>query len=54
MLAKQWRHIKLWFAGRQKNWELAAYPVEDHAFVRADSWTDEYGRILKLFEATLR
>jgi dipeptidyl aminopeptidase/acylaminoacyl peptidase len=38
----------------KKNWELAAYPVEDHAFVRADSWTDEYGRILKLFEATLR
>jgi dipeptidyl aminopeptidase/acylaminoacyl peptidase len=35
-------------------WELAVYPVEDHAFVRADSWTDEYRRILELFERTLR
>ena len=36
------------------NWELAVYPVEDHAFVRADSWTDEYRRIYELFERTLR
>jgi dipeptidyl aminopeptidase/acylaminoacyl peptidase len=35
------------------NWEMAVYPVEDHAFVRADSWTDEYRRILELFERTL-
>ena len=35
------------------NWELAVYPVEDHAFVRADSWADEYRRILELFERTL-
>jgi dipeptidyl aminopeptidase/acylaminoacyl peptidase len=34
---------------RKENWELAAYPVEDHAFDRADSWADEYKRILKLF-----
>jgi hypothetical protein len=27
MLAKQWRHIKLWFAGRQRNRELAAYEL---------------------------
>ena len=27
MLAKQWRHIKLWFAGKQKNWELATYEL---------------------------
>jgi hypothetical protein len=27
MLAKQWRHIKLWFAGRQRNWDLAAYEL---------------------------
>jgi len=26
------------------------YPVEDHGFVRPDSWTDEYTRIFKLFE----
>jgi dipeptidyl aminopeptidase/acylaminoacyl peptidase len=36
------------------NWELAVYPVEDHAFTRADSWTDEYRRIYELFERTLR
>jgi dipeptidyl aminopeptidase/acylaminoacyl peptidase len=36
------------------NWELAVYPVESHGFVRPDSWTDEYRRILELFESTLR
>jgi dipeptidyl aminopeptidase/acylaminoacyl peptidase len=39
---------------RKENWELAAYPVEDHAFDRADSWADEYKRILRLFEENLR
>ena len=37
----------------KENWELAVYPVEDHAFVRPDSWTDEYTRIFRLFERTL-
>lgn len=36
------------------NWELASYPVEDHGFTRPDSWTDEYRRILEIFERTLR
>ncbi len=36
------------------NWELAVYPVEDHGFVEPSSWTDEYKRILKLFEQTLK
>ena len=36
------------------NWELAVYPLEDHAFVEPSSWTDEYKRILKLFEETLK
>ncbi|HEX6368476.1 MAG TPA: prolyl oligopeptidase family serine peptidase [Longimicrobium sp.] len=36
------------------NWELAVYPVEDHAFIRANSWADEYRRIYELFERTLR
>jgi dipeptidyl aminopeptidase/acylaminoacyl peptidase len=39
---------------RKTNWELAVYPVEDHGFVRPESWTDEYRRILELFERTLR
>jgi dipeptidyl aminopeptidase/acylaminoacyl peptidase len=36
------------------NWELAVYPLEDHGFVEPSSWTDEYKRILKLFEETLK
>ncbi|MDQ1592044.1 MAG: hypothetical protein QOG71_2671 [Pyrinomonadaceae bacterium] len=39
---------------RKENWELAAYPVEDHAFERDTSWADEYKRILKLFTEHLR
>jgi len=35
------------------NWELAVYPMEDHGFVEPSSWTDEYKRVLKLFEKTL-
>nr|MBA2670397.1 prolyl oligopeptidase family serine peptidase [Gemmatimonadota bacterium] len=36
------------------NWEMAVYPAEDHAFVRPDSWADQYRRIFELFERTLR
>ncbi len=35
------------------NWEFAVYPVEDHGFVEPSSWTDEYKRILKLFNNSL-
>jgi dipeptidyl aminopeptidase/acylaminoacyl peptidase len=38
----------------KENWELAIYPMEDHGFVEASSWTDEYKRILKLFEDNLK
>lgn len=38
---------------RKENWEVAAYPVEDHGFVEPTSWMDEYKRILKLFEERL-
>jgi hypothetical protein len=27
MLGTQWRHIKLWFAGKEHNWNLAAYEL---------------------------
>ncbi|WP_045738411.1 S9 family peptidase [Xanthomonas sp. MUS 060] len=36
------------------NWEIAPYPLERHGFTRADSWLDEYKRILKLFEQELK
>ncbi|MBI4471293.1 MAG: prolyl oligopeptidase family serine peptidase [Acidobacteria bacterium] len=39
---------------RKENWELAAYPVEDHGFTKPASWADEYKRILKLFETNLK
>jgi dipeptidyl aminopeptidase/acylaminoacyl peptidase len=39
---------------RKDNWEIAPYPVENHAFTEAASWTDEYKRILRLFEDNLR
>lgn len=35
------------------NWELAVYPVEDHGFEEPSSWSDEYKRILKLFQERL-
>jgi dipeptidyl aminopeptidase/acylaminoacyl peptidase len=35
------------------DWEMAVYPVEDHAFVRPSSWTDEYRRIAELFDEHL-
>ena len=35
------------------DWEMAVYPVEDHAFVRPSSWADEYRRILELFDREL-
>ena len=39
---------------RKENWTFAPYPVENHSFTEASSWTDEYKRILKLFEDNLR
>ncbi len=39
---------------RKTNWELAPYPVENHGFVEPASWADEYKRIFKLFEETLK
>ncbi|MBI3578454.1 MAG: S9 family peptidase, partial [Ignavibacteriales bacterium] len=38
---------------KKDNWELAVYPMEDHGFQEPSSWTDEYKRILKLFEMNL-
>lgn len=38
----------------KENWELAVFPLERHSFVEPSSWTDEYKRILKLFETTLK
>ena len=37
----------------KRDWEMAVYPVEDHGFVVPSSWTDEYRRILELFERAI-
>ena len=38
----------------KEGWELAVFPMEDHGFVEASSWADEYKRIFKLFQQTLQ
>ena len=37
----------------KEDWELAVFPMEDHGFVEASSWADEYRRILELFNRHL-
>ncbi|MEO7315642.1 MAG: prolyl oligopeptidase family serine peptidase [Ginsengibacter sp.] len=39
---------------KKDNWELAVYPMEDHGFVEPTSWMDEYKRIYKLYETSLK
>jgi dipeptidyl aminopeptidase/acylaminoacyl peptidase len=39
---------------RKDKWEMASYPMERHGYVHADSWYDQYRRILELFERTLK
>lgn len=38
----------------KENWELALYPIESHGFREPSSWLDEYRRIYKLVEETLK
>ncbi len=33
----QLRHIKLWFAGKSRNWELATYEVDEIGVFRRNS-----------------
>jgi dipeptidyl aminopeptidase/acylaminoacyl peptidase len=37
----------------KKDWNLAVFPVEAHSFKTSYSWTDEYRRILELFNQHL-
>ena len=39
---------------KKDTFETAIFPVEDHGFVQPTSWLDEYGRIFRLFERTLK
>jgi len=38
----------------KKNYQLAVFPTEAHSFKSAVAWTDEYRRILELFELHLK
>jgi len=38
---------------KKKDWELALYPLEGHAFREPESWLDEYRRIFELMTETL-
>jgi len=39
---------------KKENWEMALFPLEGHGFVEGSSWSDEYRRIYKLFQETLK
>jgi len=39
---------------KKENWELSVFPIEGHSFIEASSWSDEYRRVFKLFQETLR
>jgi len=39
---------------RKDKWDMASYPLERHGYVQADSWYDQYRRILELFERVLQ
>lgn len=45
---------KLIRLGKTQYFEAMLYPSENHAFVRPESWADEYERILAFFEKHLR
>jgi dipeptidyl aminopeptidase/acylaminoacyl peptidase len=45
---------KLIELGKTDYFEVMFYPKENHSFTRADSWTDEYERVLRFFDAHLK
>ena len=45
---------KLVRLGKTQYFETMLYPSENHGFVRPESWTDEYERILAFFEKHLK
>jgi len=45
---------KLIRLGKTRYFDAMLYPSENHAFVRPESWADEYERILALFEKNLK
>ena len=50
----RWNRLLFAIELKKENFETAIYPVESHGFVQPTSWLDEYRRIFKLFERTLK
>lgn len=44
---------KLIKLGKTEYFEVMLYPTENHGFIKPESWTDEYERILKFFDGHL-
>jgi dipeptidyl aminopeptidase/acylaminoacyl peptidase len=38
----------------KNDWEFSVFPLESHGFVEPSSWADEYKRIFKLFQTSLK
>jgi dipeptidyl aminopeptidase/acylaminoacyl peptidase len=47
------RLSQLFIEKGKTNWDLVGYPVEGHGFKTASSWTDEYRRLLEMFNENL-
>ncbi|HEX8652771.1 MAG TPA: S9 family peptidase [Pyrinomonadaceae bacterium] len=45
---------KLIGLGKSEYFDVMFYPAENHSFLRPESWTDEYERILRFFDAHLQ
>jgi dipeptidyl aminopeptidase/acylaminoacyl peptidase len=45
---------KLIELGKSEYFEVMFYPAENHSFIRPESWSDEYERILRFFDAHLQ
>ncbi|HYE66363.1 MAG TPA: alpha/beta fold hydrolase [Pyrinomonadaceae bacterium] len=45
---------KLIELGKSEHFDVMFYPKENHSFIRPESWTDEYERILRLMDEHLR
>jgi hypothetical protein len=53
MSAAQWRHIKLWFAGKHASWELASYELRQVRASLEDAATYYHGIPVEYVNATV-
>ena len=53
MSTAQWRHIKLWFAGKRANWELASYELRQVRASLENAATHYHGIPIEYVGATV-